>query len=297
MKRDLKDLDEFLDQLRHERNASVHTVAGYRRDLGQFIGYLDVRRVSLRHADNLQIRGFMADLHERRLKKSSLARKLAAVRSFYRYALKRGWTAENPASLVATPKQEQLVPSFLTEEEMAGFLDMPPSAKPLDLRDKAVLELLYATGIRVSELVGINLEDIHLTDRLVRVRGKGKKERIVPFGAIARERLKGYLTARAALMGERPGDYALFLNYQGRRITTRSVERIVDKYIRQTAVRRKISPHSLRHSFASHLLSRGADLRVIQELLGHESLATTQKYTHLDLGHLMGVYRKSHPRS
>lgn len=297
MKRDLKDLDEFLDQLRHERNASTHTVAGYRRDLKQFIDYLDARRVALRHADNLQIRGFMAELHERRLRKSSLARKLAAVRSFFKHAVKRGWVAENPASVVATPKQERLVPSFLTEEEMAGFLDLPSSKEPLDLRDKAALELLYATGIRVSELVGINLEDVHLGERLVRVRGKGKKERIVPFGSIARERLRDYLRARPGLLAERTGEYALFLNYQGRRLTSRSVERMVDKYIRQTAVRRKISPHSLRHSFASHLLSRGADLRVIQELLGHESLATTQKYTHLDLGRLMDIYRKSHPRS
>jgi len=297
MKRDLKDLDDFLDQLRHEKNASAHTIAAYRRDLGQFIDYLDARRVSLRNADNLRIRGFMADLHERRLMKSTLARKLAAVRSFYRYALKRGWTAESPAAVVATPKQEQHVPSFLTEEEMAGFLDLPRSGKPLDLRDRAVLELLYATGIRVSELVGINLEDAHLGDRLVRVRGKGKKERIVPFGAVARDRLKDYLGARAQLMGERVGEYALFLNYKGCRLTARSVERIVDKAIRRTAVRRKISPHSLRHSFASHLLSRGADLRVIQELLGHESLATTQKYTHLDLGRLLDVYRRSHPRS
>ncbi len=297
MKRDLKDLDEFLDQLRHERNASGHTIAGYRRDLSQFIAYLDARRIPLRQADNILIRGFMAELHERRLKKSTLARKLAAVRSFYRHAVKSGWLAENPASIVATPKQERLVPSFLTEEEMAGFLDLPPSEKPLDLRDKAALELLYATGIRVSELVGINLEDVHLGERLVRVRGKGKKERIVPFGTIARERLRSYLGARPELMGERTGEYALFLNYMGRRLTARSVERIVDKCIRRTAVRRKISPHSLRHSFASHLLSRGADLRVIQELLGHESLATTQKYTHVDLGRLMEVYRKSHPRS
>jgi integrase/recombinase XerC len=180
---------------------------------------------------------------------------------------------------------------------MANFLDMPPSGKPLELRDRAALELLYATGIRVGELVGINVEDVHLGERLVRVRGKGKKERIVPFGAPAQGRLRAYLGARAELAGDRIGENALFLNYRGRRITTRSVERLVDKYIRRTAVRRKISPHSLRHSFASHLLSRGADLRVIQELLGHESLATTQKYTHLDLGHLMDVYRKSHPRS
>lgn len=297
MKRDHKDLDEFLDYLRHERNASRHTIAGYGCDLSQFIEYLDARRLPLRHTDNLQIRGFMAELHERRLKKSSLARKLAAIRSFFQFAVNSKWLAENPARVVATPKQERLVPSFLTEEEMAGFLDMPSSEKPLDLRDKAALEFLYATGIRVSELVGINVEDIHLGERLVRVRGKGKKERIVPFGGIARERLTSYLRERPELAGDRIDENAVFLNYKGRRITTRSVERIVDKYIRQTAVKRKISPHSLRHSFASHLLSRGADLRVIQELLGHESLATTQKYTHLDLGHLMDVYRKSHPRS
>jgi integrase/recombinase XerC len=297
MKRDLKNLDEYLDYLRHERNASLHTIAGYRRDITQFINYLDGRRISLLHADNLQIRGFMAELHERRLKKSSIARKLAAVRSFFQFAVKSKWLAENPARVVATPKQERLVPSFLTEEEMAGFLDLPPSGRPLDLRDKALLEFLYATGIRVSELVGINVEDVHLGERLVRVRGKGKKERIVPFGGLALEGLKRYLRERPELVGDRLDETALFLNYKGRRLTSRSVERIVDKYIRQTAVRRKISPHSLRHSFASHLLSRGADLRVIQELLGHESLATTQKYTHLDLGHLMAVYRKSHPRS
>jgi tyrosine recombinase XerC len=297
MKRNHKDLDEYLDYLRYERNASRHTIAGYGRDLTQFIEYLDARRIPLRHTDNLQIRGFMAELHERRLKKSSLARKLAAIRSFFQFAVKSEWLAENPARVVATPKQERLVPSFLTEEEMAGFLDMPPSEKPLDLRDRAALELLYATGIRVSELVGINVEDIHLGERLVRVRGKGKKERIVPFGGIARERLRSYLRERQELAGDRIDENAIFLNYKGRRLTTRSVERIVDKYIRLTAVKRKISPHSLRHSFASHLLSRGADLRVIQELLGHESLATTQKYTHLDLGHLMDVYRKSHPRS
>jgi integrase/recombinase XerC len=199
--------------------------------------------------------------------------------------------------MVATPKQEKRVPSFLSEEEMAGFLEVPASDKALDLRDRAILELLYASGIRVSELVGINLEDASIRERLVRVRGKGKKERLVPFGRAAGERLTVYLRMRPELVQDRIGESALFLNYQGRRITSRSVERIVDKYIRLTAVKRKISPHSLRHSFASHLLSRGADLRVIQELLGHESLATTQKYTHINLGQLMDVYRKSHPRS
>jgi len=292
-----RELSEFLDYLRYERNASAHTISGYGCDLGQFIDYIGERGGTFRKVENVERRGFMAQLHERKLKKSSSARKLAAIRSFYKFGVKKKWIAENPAKMVATPKQEKHIPSFLSEEEMAGFLEVPPSEKPLDLRDSAILELLYASGIRVGELVGINLEDANLGERLIRVRGKGKKERLVPFGRTAREGLTAYLRVRPALVQDRIGEKALFLNYQGRRISSRSVERIVDKYIRLTAVKRKISPHSLRHSFASHLLSRGADLRVIQELLGHESLATTQKYTHLNLGQLMDVYRKSHPRS
>ncbi|MDH7511501.1 MAG: tyrosine recombinase XerC [Clostridiales bacterium] len=292
-----RELSQFLDYLRHERNASSHTISSYRRDLGQLGAYLEEHRLALSRVDNIHIRGFMAELHERKLKKSSLARKLAAVRSFFQFCVKKGWLAGNPARIVATPKQDKRVPSFLSEEEMADFLETPRSDKPLGLRDRAILELLYATGIRVSELVGINQEDVNFKERLIRVRGKGKKERLVPFGRIAGERMTDYLGARLALLKGEAGEKALFVNYQGRRLTARSVERIVDKYIRLAAVRRKISPHSLRHSFASHLLSRGADLRVIQELLGHESLATTQKYTHLNLGRLMDVYRKSHPRS
>ena len=292
-----RELSEFLDYLRYERNASVHTISGYRRDLTQFIDYIGERGVSFRKVDNIQIRGFMAQLHERRLKKSSTARKLAAIRSFFQFGVKKKWIAENPAKVVATPRQEKHVPSFLSEEETVHLLDVPPSKKPIDLRDKAILELLYASGIRVSELVGINQEDANLGERMIRVRGKGKKERLIPFGRMAGEHLAIYLKVRPGLVQDRIGEKAMFLNYRGRRITPRSVERMVDKYIRLTAVKRKISPHSLRHSFASHLLSRGADLRVIQELLGHESLATTQKYTHLNLGRLMDVYRKSHPRS
>ncbi|RPJ03484.1 MAG: tyrosine recombinase XerC, partial [Candidatus Aminicenantes bacterium] len=189
------------------------------------------------------------------------------------------------------------VPSFLSEDETSELLDLPRSAEPLDLRDKAILELFYATGIRVSELVGIETADLHLGERLVRVRGKGKKERIVPFGGKAREALEAYRRARPALAAGGDGGEAFFLNYRGGRLTTRSVQRMVHKTIRRTAVARKISPHSLRHSFASHLLGRGADLRVIQELLGHASLATTQKYTHVDLKQLLTVYKKSHPRS
>jgi len=292
-----KELDAFCAYLRYEKNASSHTIDGYNRDLSQLQAYLDQRRIRLKDVDNVAIRGFLASLFEKGEKRSTMARKLAAIRSFFRFCIRKKWLEDNPAKVVATPKQEEHVPSFLSEEEMKSFLDMPGSKKILDVRDKAVLELLYATGVRVSELVGMNLNDIGFTERLIRVRGKGKKERLIPFGLTAEVSLKIYLRRRGEI---HKGDIdldACFLNYRGNRLSSRSVERIVDKYIRDSAVRRKISPHSLRHSFASHLLSRGADLRVIQELLGHASLATTQKYTHLDLKHLLDVYRKSHPRS
>ncbi|MGB8952208.1 MAG: tyrosine recombinase XerC [Candidatus Aminicenantales bacterium] len=292
-----RELDEFVDYLRHERNASPHTISSYRIDLLQFARYLEERKIELSRIDNICLRGFLVELHRKDQAKSSMARKLAAVRSFLQFCLKRKWIEDNPAKSVATPKQEKHVPSFLSEEEMEKFLDLPLSEDVLGIRDKALLEFLYATGIRVSELVGINLEDVSLDERLVRVRGKGKKERLVPFGSKAGESLVLYISARATVSREPVEEKALFLNYQGGRLSARSVERIVAKYVRSSALRRKISPHSLRHSFASHLLSRGADLRAIQELLGHVSLATTQKYTHLDLKHLLKVYRRSHPRA
>ncbi len=292
-----KELGQFLSSLKHEKNASPHTIASYQRDLLQLADYLEEGGVKLREIDNIVLRGFLARLQERKNKKSTIARKLAAIRTFLQFCMQKKWVEDNPAKIVATPKQEKHVPSFLSEDEMAEFLDIPDDKQPLDLRDKCVLELMYATGIRVSELVGINLEDVDFTERLIRIRGKGKKERLVPFGKKAEDSLSFYIRARIHLNKGDIDEQALFLNYRGKRLTARSVERIVDKYIRITALRRKISPHSLRHSFASHLLSRGADLRVIQELLGHESLATTQKYTHLDLKQLLKVYKKSHPRS
>jgi len=292
-----KELSQFLTFLKHEKNASPHTIACYKRDLLQLESYLEERKVKLREIDNVVLRGFMARLQEKGNKKSTVARKLAAIRSFLQFCMKKKWLEDNPAKIVATPKQEKHVPSFLSEDEMAEFLDLPQSNQPLDLRDRAVLELLYATGMRVSELAGLNLDNVNFSERLVWVRGKGKKERIVPFGRKAEESLAFYIRARPQINKGDIEEETLFLNYRGERLTSRSVERIVDRYIRLTALRRKISPHSLRHSFASHLLSRGADLRVIQELLGHESLATTQKYTHLDLRQLLEVYRKSHPRS
>jgi len=292
-----KELEAFLEYLKHERNASPHTIASYQRDLKQLAVYLKKKNISLKRTDNVVLRGFLATLYEKRNKKSTVARKIAAIRSFFQFCIRKRWLEDNPAKVVATPKQEKPVPSFLSEEDMEQFLDIPKTRRPLDLRDKSILELLYATGSRVSELVGIDLEDINFEERLIRVRGKGKKERLVPFGKIAEQSLELYIRARSLIHKGQIDENALFLNYRGDRITSRSVERVVDKYIRFSAMRRKISPHSLRHSFASHLLSRGADLRVIQELLGHESLATTQKYTHLDLKQLIDVYKKSHPRS
>ncbi len=290
-------LSKFLDFLKYEKNASPHTISAYRRDLLQFKNYLKNKNLNWEQADNIVIRGFLAVLYEKKVKKSTSSRKLAAIRSFYQFCIQRKWMADNPAKIVATPKQEKTVPSFLTEEEMAEFLDFPRSGKVLDLRDNAMLELLYASGIRVSELIGLNFEDLNFEERLIRVKGKGKKERMIPFGKTAEERLRIYISRRMMINKGKIDEEALFLNYRGQRLSTRSVERTVSFYIQRSAVRRKISPHSLRHSFASHLLSRGADLRIIQELLGHESLATTQKYTHMDLKRLLEVYKKSHPRS
>jgi len=293
-----KELADFLSFLRHEKNASPHTIAGYRRDLNQLAEFLEERRVRLTDIDNFILRGFLARLHEKNNKKSTIARKLASIRSFLQFCLREKWLEDNPAKVVATPKQDRHVPSFLSEEEMRHFLDLPQKLKRvLDFRDRALLELLYATGIRVGELVGMNVDDVNFDERLIMVRGKGKKERLLPFGSKAVESLQAYIRKKDLINKGQVEEKPLFLNYRGKRLTSRSVERIVNKYIHRAALKRKISPHSLRHSFASHLLSRGADLRVIQELLGHESLATTQKYTHIDLGQLLDVYRKSHPRS
>jgi len=292
-----KKIDQFLEYLKHEKHASLHTIEGYGRDLTQLASYLNKYGIELRGADNIILRSFLAELYEKGIKKSTAARKLASIRSFFQFCIRKNWLKDNPAKVLTTPKQDKSVPSFLSEEQMALFLDLPRSERVLDLRDRAILEFLYATGLRVSELVGIDPEDINFKELLVRVKGKGKKERIVPFGKSAERSLRAYLIKREKINKGKISSKAVFLNFKGGRLSTRSIERIVDKYIRHTAVKRKISPHSLRHSFASHLLSRGADLRVIQELLGHESLATTQKYTHLDLKHLIDIYKKSHPRS
>ncbi len=292
----MKEVTAFLRHLDRERNASPRTVKAYRRDLLQFVAYLRQelgREPRPADADHLLLRGFLADLHRRGLQKASSARKLAALRTFFRYLCREGIVEGNPARPLLSPRLERRIPAYLEESELEGFLDVP-GGTDASLRARAILELLYGTGIRCAELVGLDLAEVDLEARMIRVLGKGRKERVVPFGSRAREALRRWLPAR---MRMRPTSDAVFVNAKGGRLTDRSVRKLVTRRVRQTAMTRKISPHSLRHSFATHLLARGADLRSIQELLGHSSLSTTQRYTHLDTSRILSIYRKTHPRA
>jgi len=293
----------FLDDLQHRRGASAHTIKSYRADLDQFFGFLaeewglDPKRPKLEDIDVLTLRGFLAHLHDRGTARSSIARKLAALRTFFRFLTREGVLEKNPARLISTPRQEKKIPARLEEAEVERLLSCPDPSTPLGRRDHAILELVYATGLRVGELVGLDRSSLELEARLVRAHGKGKKERLVPYGEPAADALERYLHDRGAIARRGPGTDALFLNSRGRRLTERSVHRLVQKYLRQAALSSGLSPHSLRHAFATHLLERGADLRSIQELLGHSSLSTTQKYTHLTTAKLLEVYEKSHPKA
>ncbi len=309
-------IERYLRYLRIERNASPHTIRNYASDLRQFRNYLaeqsDEPRPKdatagrgggkVQKVDQLAVRGFIARLYEREKKKSSIARKLSAVRAFFKFLASEHVIAQSPAAAVSTPKLEKRLPRILSEEEMNRFLDqMSQTAKGGEaavVRDRAILEILYASGLRVSELVGLDLRSISFDDGMVLVRGKGRKERIVPFGSKAKDALGAYLPVREKILAEnKTGSPAMFLNAKGGRLTTRSVDRLVKKYIQALGLNVKASPHSLRHAFASHLLDEGADLRAIQEMLGHESLATTQKYTQVSIKHLMEVYDKTHPKA
>jgi integrase/recombinase XerC len=296
----------FVTFLEVERGASRETIRAYHSDLIQFVAFAKTVRTS--HAepltpqtvDSLFIRSYLAKLDRGKEKKSTLARKLATLRSFYRFLLREGRVAANPAADVHTPKLPQHLPRVLTKDDANALMEFPDGDRLCNLRDRAILEMLYSTGTRVSELVGMNWEDIDLRDGIVRVKGKGRKERLVPVGAVALEALKEY---QAALHTQTAGHAAsteetraVFRNSRGGRLTARSVERLVAAYSSRLAVGR-ISPHGLRHSFATHLLDEGADLRAIQELLGHASLDTTQKYTHLAMDQLLKVYDQTHPRA
>jgi integrase/recombinase XerC len=302
-------LTQFLEHLRYERNVSEHTLRNYASDLTQFLDHLAPAnpqsgkraKVELDQIDHITIREWLSILHSAQKKKSSVARKLAALRTFFQFAVREGLLELNPAKLVSTPRLEKKLPQHLSIEEAIKFIETPDVETNLGKRDRAMLELMYATGVRVSELTKMGLADIDFKNRLIRVTGKRRKERIVPFGEPAQEALENYLAVRdkflnSAPVTEREPD-ALFLNYQGTRITTRSVGRMVEKYIRICAGMHNISPHALRHSFATHLLDSGADLRDIQELLGHARLSSTQIYTHVSMEKLIEVYDKAHPKA
>jgi len=339
-------IEKYLAYLHSVRNSSPHTILNYGKDLQQFLAYLTppgVDTPAVLDITHQIIREYVGHLHSQGLQKSSIARKLASLRSFFKFCVRDGLLKENPARLVPTPKLPKRIPSVLSAEEMNGFLNQlafpqprgpqlsrsttkssrtgaavndPPARRAhrrsseeeglLLRRDRALLELLYAAGLRVSELTGLNLADMDRREKMLRVRGKGNKERIVPYGGKAQEALEAYWPVRETLLQQVTVNRrhrvpahteAIFLNYAGRRLTQRSVGRIVKKYVRLANINWDLHPHSLRHAFATHLLADGADLRAIQELLGHQSLSTTQKYTHASIRQLMDIYDKSHPHA
>jgi len=291
-----KAVDEFLRELR-QRNASAHTIKGYAKDLETFAAYIgpsDWKRI-----DHIRIRGFLSHLYERGLNKPSVARALAAGRSLFRWLARDGVVEQNPAALVSTPKLPKKLPRVPTIEEMNSVFsgDMPETFA-FSERDQLILELLYGCGIRNSELVGINVEDVSGANEAILIRGKGKKERYVPFGESVRNALGGYLPARQKLLAEtRKVTPALLINQRGGRLTTRSVGRIVKRIAVSKGLSPDVHPHTLRHAFGTHMLEEGADLRAIQEMLGHERLSTTQRYTQLSMKHVLAVYDATHPRA
>ncbi len=297
------EIGDFLDYLTYERNVSPNTISAYRDDLESFTTFLcndyftmGRDQLDLARVDHLTVRSYLAHLSRRKLARASVARHLSALRSFFKYLVREGAVEANPARTVSTPKREKHLPTVMQPSDVALLIEQPDRSEPLGLRDAAFLELLYASGLRIGELVGIDIDDLELRARLVKVHGKGSKERIVPFGTKAEEALRAWLAVRGDLVSD-ADEQAVFVNYRGRRITTRSVRRLFDTYLKQAALRAGISPHTMRHSFATHLLNAGADLRGIQELLGHSSLSTTQKYTHLNDWQLIAVYKKAHPRA
>jgi len=313
-------VNQFLKYLQAVRNSSPHTLRSYECDLNQFLEFLSppgVEPPALQNITHLLIREFIAHLLDQRLEKSSIARKLAAIRSFFKFAVREGLVIRNPARMVATPKLPKKIPSIVSAEDLSAFLDGVVAApaktsarrgqpdngehnRLLVKRDRAILEMLYAAGLRVSELTGLNLADVDRKELMLRVRGKGSKERIVPYGGKAEQALEAYDPVRQSILRKaksRGDNQAVFLNHFGTRLTQRSVGRILKKYARLFDVNWDLHPHSLRHAFATHLLTDGADLRAIQELLGHSSLSTTQRYTHASIRQLMEVYDKAHPRA
>ncbi|NLV24695.1 MAG: tyrosine recombinase XerC [Deltaproteobacteria bacterium] len=289
-------VERFLNHLRVERNASPHTVSAYAGDLSGFAEFLEKHSrdapVDVTAVDVLMLRRYLAQLH-RDTRRSTMHRKLSALRSFFRFLVREGVAASNPAELVSSPRRERYLPQTLTVDEIFHLLDQNYGTGTLSLRDRAIFELLYSSGLRVSELTALDTWDVDLDQGLVRTLGKGRKERIIPVGRRARQAIADYLQRRGGPVENQP----LFLNHRGGRLTSRSVERILKQWLIKAGILKKATPHALRHSFATHLLDGGADLRVIQELLGHASLSTTQKYTQVSVDRLLTVYDQAHPRS
>ncbi len=292
-----KSVLDFVQALK-ERNASPHTITAYARDLTEFSSYIGPED-TVHDIDHLRIRGFLSHLYDRGLSKTSVARSLAAVRSLFRWLARKGVVDQNPASLVATPRLPKKLPRVPTIEEINSVLDADmPEQAPFPERDRVIFELLYGCGLRNSELVGINLADINWSNEAILVRGKGRKQRLVPFGDSAAQAMRDYLPVRQRMLAEqKKTTNALLLNLRSGRLTTRSVGRIVKQIAIARGLAPDLHPHTLRHAFGTHMLEEGADLRAIQELLGHERLATTQRYTQLSMKHVIQVYDSTHPRA
>jgi len=316
-------IQEFFSYLRYEKHFSGHTLKCYATDLQQFLEFLDSTsadslpdhhyesggrtgtalamevRAEILSVTATTVREFLIALHNKNYSRATIARKLATLRSFYKFLVRRGYLQSTPLSVIHTPKQEKRLPKFLEQDQIEALFQAPDKSTLLGLRDLAMLEVIYSTGVRVSELVGLDIVDVDFDENILHVRGKGRRERLAPLGPRALEAMRNYLTKRS--QHHRPDqpdqEPALFVNKSGQRLSTRSVRRKLDKYLAQANLDPSISPHTLRHTFATHMLNRGADLRSVQELLGHRSLSTTQIYTHLTTGRLKEVYDKAHPRS
>jgi len=292
-------LDGFLGYLEFERNSSLETCRAYSNDIIQFLNFVGADdKFDPRVTDHQTARSFIAHVRSSGASKSTTARKLSALRSFFTYLLREGVVKENPFAGLRQPRKDNKLPQLLDEDEIRKLLEAPDPARFGGARDRAMIETLYSTGARVSELVGMNLADIDFVSELVRVRGKRKKERLLPLGSFAVEALRHYIERRDILAGRvNVHRRALFVNQRGGRLSDRSVRRMLDKYVLQIGLGREVGPHTLRHSFATHMLNRGADLRSVQELLGHENVSTTQIYTHLTTDRLKAIYEQAHPRA
>lgn len=282
-------VEKFLSYLEIEKNYSKHTILNYKIDLNEFFVFL--KDTSIERVDYFHLRRFLASLRSKDLKPRTVARKLSAIRSFFKFIYREGLISKNPSTLLMTPKLDRKLPQFLSEQDTGRLVEGASKKDEPGLRDRAILETLYSTGMRVSELVSLNMNRVDFISNIVKVEGKGRKERLIPIGNTALQAIKKYIDKR------KHASDAVFLNQRGTRLTDRSVRNIVDKYIQQTSIQNKISPHALRHSFATHLLNAGADLRAVQELLGHVNLSTTQIYTHMTTEKLKKIYDRAHPRA